>query len=176
MQVGFVETMRGALRPMSPAPEASATGATELPCSFTVAVAAPSVRALVRSGRTRAAGVVRAAPWAAEAPCDGEIVLSVRPARIAYSIAFASNAGERLVLSGHKSVRAHHLLASMTTLPMTLVVAQGARAGAELARGTLFFDLRDLLPFARSWLPVPARERAALAHARMRLLRAGLEA
>jgi hypothetical protein len=137
MPVGFVETMRGTLR----------DGSAEHPVEFTIRTEAPW-RDFLRDGVTRARGVVRAAPWASEAACEGTLAISVRPARIAYALAFTADDGRALTLAGQKDPTPRSPLGSMTTLPMRLTDA----AGAVIAEGTLFFDLGDLLPFALSWL------------------------
>jgi hypothetical protein len=133
MPVGFVETMRGALG--------------EHPVEFTIRTEAPW-RAFLRDGVTRARGVVRAAPWAAEAPCEGTLALSVRPPRIAYALTFTADDGRVLTLAGEKRPSPRAPLGSMTTLPMTLT----GDGGAALAQGTFLFDMRDAAAFARSWL------------------------
>jgi hypothetical protein len=162
MRVGFVETMRGTLR----------DGAAEHPVEFSIRTEAPGWRAFLRDGVTRACGVMRAAPWAREAACEGTLTLSVRRPRIAYSLTFTADDGRVLTLAGEKRPTPRSPLGSMTTLPMALTDA----AGTRLAEGTLFFDLRDLAPFALSWLPVAGdRGARALDTARIALHRRALE-
>ncbi len=160
MRVGFVETMRGTLRDT----------AAEHPVEFTLRAEAAGWRAFLRDGATRTRGVVRAAPWAACAACEGTLVMSLRPARIAYTLTFTADDGRLLTLAGQKDPSPRSPLGSMTTLPMTLTDADGA----TLARGTFSFDLKDLGPFALSWLG-GGRAARALERSRVAALRRAYE-
>lgn len=140
MNVSFVETMRGRVR----------DGAgEEHPLEFEVKAEAAGLGAWLRDGRTYASGLVRAPPWAVEAPIEGTLTIAPAAGSIAYSLAFRSEAGESLRLEGAKRVRWTDPLRTMTVLPVTL----RAPDGRLLAAGVLHFALRDLVPFAASWLP-----------------------
>lgn len=138
MRVSFVETMRGELR--------DAEGQVH-PIEFELKTDA-CWRAFLRDGRTEATGLVRASPWAAEAPIRGTLTIDPGAPRIAYALQFDSDEGT-LELAGQKVPDWRHPLASMTWLPMTL------RSNDQvLAEGALRFDLRELPQFLFSWLPV----------------------
>lgn len=131
MRLSFVETMQGALRD---------AGGAEHPVAFEV-----SARGEGR-GFFRLAGVVRAAPWAAEAPAEGSLEMGLRFLR--YRVRFPA-AGGTWELRGEKTPSPRAPVRSMTLLPVVLRDA----GGAEVAWGTLAFDLKDLPRFLLSWLP-----------------------
>lgn len=163
MKVRFVETMRGVL---------AAAGDSEWPVEFTISVEATSVRRFLGGERAPSRGVIRAAPWAGEAVCEGELSLSLVPSQIRYRLSFVADDGRTLTLAGHKSVSVRALQRSMTTLPVELSDA----GGQVLATGTLWFDLRELGGFLRSFSPLADRQRQALDASRVALLRRSLDA
>ena len=131
MPLSFVETMQGTLRDESGA---------DVPVAFEVSARGEG------GGFFRLAGVVRAAPWAALAPAEGSLHLSLRFLR--YRVRFPA-AGGTWELRGEKTPSAWSPLRSMTDLPIALHDA----AGAVVARGTLHFHLEDLPRFLSTWLP-----------------------
>ncbi len=154
MDVSFVETMRGTLKAASG--EASSV-------EFDVVAEAHSLRRFLRDGKTELRGLVRAPTWVDEAPAKGTLTLS--PSLLEYRVAFTARDGRELLLVGQKHPSVFKLLTSMTEMETVLEDAKGA----ELARGAMYFDLRELPPFLLSWLPVgrwaqrslDARRRAA---------------
>jgi hypothetical protein len=144
MKVSFVETMRGSLR---------GDDGRERPFDFTIRAEADGLRALLRTGVARVRGLVRAAPWAAEAPAEGTLELAPIRRRIAYDLSFRGDDGALLSIRGHKSPSLRDPLRSMTWLPVGLF--DGDR---RLASGEARFDLADLGPFLASWLPVAGDE------------------
>lgn len=159
MDLSFVETMRGEL-------ETPDGGRARV--DFHVRAAGGA------RGRFRLEGVVHAAPWADETTGEGSLELSVLPAAITYDVRFTAADGRRLRLHGHKSPSLLRPVHSMTVLPIAL----SDEGGAELARGTLTFDLLDLPDFLRSMLPGPSaphRRLEARRAAVARVLRFGRE-
>lgn len=154
MRVSFVETMRGSLT--------DERGATT-PVEFTLHVEAPSTRAFLLDGHCAARGVVKAPPFAPEAPCEGEVVISRLPPSIGYRLQVRAVDGALLTLSGVKRVALTRVLGTMTTLPVELTDV----AGAVRARGVMTFDLRDLLPFLATFSPLARRPKALVDAARV---------
>lgn len=161
MRVSFVETMRGSLT--------DERGATS-PVEFTLHVEAPSTRAFLFDGRCAARGVVKAPPFAPEAPCEGEVVISRLPPSIAYRLQVRGADGALLTLAGTKQVAITRVLSTMTTLPVELTDERGA----QRARGVMSFDLRDLLPFLATFSPLARRPKALVDAARVAARRRSL--
>lgn len=153
MRVSFVETMRGTL---------SGDDGVAHPAEFTLHVEAPSTRAFLFEGRCTVRGVLRAAPWAPEVPCEGELVITRLPTTLGYFLRARGADGRALRLEGAKRVSPLRLLRTMTTLPLELSDA----GGAVLARGVFAFDLKDLLPFLATFSPLSRRPRALVDAAR----------
>lgn len=143
MRVSFVETMRGTLR--------DADGGSH-PAEIELRTDA-AWRAFLRDGRTEATGLVRAGPWAAEAPLRGTLTIDPRTPRLAYHLEFESG-GARYVLAGEKHPDWRRPLETMTRLPVTLRSDQRV-----VAEGELRFDLRELPAFLVSWLPLGRAQR-----------------
>lgn len=144
MRVSFVETMRGELR--------DEQGQVH-PVEFELRTDA-GWSAFLRDGRTEATGLVRAAPWASEAPIRGTLTIDPRAPRIAYALQFEGG-DETYALSGEKHPDWRHPLTSMTRLPLTLQAT-----GRVLAEGSVRFDLRELPQFLVSWLPLGRAQKA----------------
>jgi hypothetical protein len=142
MNLSFVETMRGTLRDPQ---------GRESHVDFQLRTLSTG-----RPGHFAVDGVVHCGPWQAEGPCEGTLTITVRPAAIAYTVRFSAADGAPLVLTGHKSPSLLSPLRSMTFLPIAL---KNVESGAELARGTMHFDLLELPQFLASWLPLPTDPR-----------------
>lgn len=140
MNLSFVETMRGTL---------TDPHGGEHRVDFQI-----RTRSTGKPGHFTFEGVVHAGPWCAEGPCEGTLVISLLPASIAYVVRFRGADGAALVLAGHKSPTLFAPFKSMSVLPIAL-----EREGAELARGTMYFDFLELPQFVASWLPVPTATR-----------------
>lgn len=130
MNLSFVETMRGTLNDGTRVDFQIRTKSSGKPGHFTFE------------------GVVHAGKWCAEGPCEGTLIISLRPASIAYIVRFADG----LILEGHKSPTLLSPFRSMSVLPIAL----RRSSGEELASGTMFFDFMELPQFIASWLPVPS--------------------
>ena len=160
MEVSFVETMRGTL--------VTADGErTEV--EFDVVARAPSVRTLLFTGRTELTGLLRAPPFASEVPARGSLVLG--PTALDYELHFTAADGRALVLNGHKGPSLLKPVTSMTVMAAVLRDPEGN----EVARGEMRFDLKDLVPFLASWLPVGRFAQRALDTRRRRVERHLLE-
>ena len=147
----FVETMRGWLCDRE---------GREHPAAF-------EVQARGARGRFALRGVISAPPFADEALAEGTLAISALPPSIAYRLRFASPAGEPLELAAEKHPTPLHPLRSMTAMEATVTDARGA----QVAAGTMLFDLRDLPRFLASWLPVHALAQRQLEAARRRVER-----
>lgn len=156
MRVQFVETMRGSLT------DADGTHAAE----FTVKARAERLRDLLRTGVATLSGVVRAPPYAAQAPAQGTLRFDVVRGQLAYDLTF-----DGMRLAGRKQVSLARLLHSMTHLPIELRDS----SGSVLARGAFTFDLRDTPAFVATWLPGAERGARALDVLRRSLERARLD-
>jgi hypothetical protein len=155
MQLSFVETMRGHVK--------DARG-DSFALSFDVSATGG------RGGRFALRGLAKARPWAVEAPAQGTLVIAPRERTITYLLRFASDAGEPIVLEAQKRFVLLAPLRSMTLMPVTL--SDGA--GVVLARGDMSFDLRELLPFLASWLPIAKLQQRRLDVRRRAVVRAQL--
>lgn len=133
MRLSFVETMQGTLLDGDGVAHALA---------FEVSARGEG------QGFFRLSGVVRAAPWAAEAPAEGSLHLGPGLRFIRYRVRFPVADGT-WELRGEKTPSPFSPVRSMTELPVSLLDA----AGAVVARGTLRFRLSDLPHFLLTWLP-----------------------
>lgn len=137
MGIRFLETMRGVLSDEQGTPHPMTL---HLRCE-----ARHGLRFLV-SGRTRIVGTIHATPWADHLPCRGELLISPLIKRqIVYDLSFSDGETEYR-LHGEKDLSALHPIRSMITLETTL-----QQDNRPCARGVLYFDLRDLNDFIRSW-------------------------
>ncbi len=134
MALAFVETMRG---------EVTTPAGACARVDFHVRAAGGA------GGRFALEGVVHAPPWVDETTGKGTLVLSVLPASIAYDVRFTARDGRALRLHGAKSPSLLRPVRSMTVLPITL----SEDGGADLAQGTMHFDLLELPEFLRSMAP-----------------------
>lgn len=132
MNLSFVETMRGTLNDGTRVDFQIRTKSAGKPGHFTFE------------------GVVHAGKWCAEGPCEGTLIISLRPASIAYVVRFSER---ELILEGHKSPSLLSPFKSMSVLPIAL----RRSTGEELASGTMYFDFMELPQFMASWLPLPTR-------------------
>ncbi len=153
MRVSFVETMSGSLT--------GDDGASH-PAAFTIHVEAPSTRAFLVDGRCTVRGVLKAAPWAPEVPCEGELIITRLPITLGYLLRARGADGRALRLEGTKRVSLVRVLTTMTTLPLELL----DEGGAVKARGVFTFDLKDLLSFLATFSPLSRRPRALVDAAR----------
>lgn len=161
IEVSFVETMRGTL---------TGQDGQEHPVVFDVATHAPALLPFLREGHTDVRGVVRAPPWVDEAEVRGTMVVAPLRGHISYRLTFAGPGGQ-MRLEGHKSPSLFAPIKSMTTLPIRLLGADGS----VLAQGTMHFDMKDLVPFLASWLPVPRRAQRQLDTQRRGIARRALQ-
>jgi len=152
MRLSFVETMRGTVRDLH----------------GEVHSIAFDVSAMGNSGDGHFAlrGLARAPHWAREAAAHGTLTIAPRERTITYAVRFRSEAGEELLLDAQKRFSFLAPRRSMTLMPVTL----RDPSGEVIARGEMTFDLRELVPFLASWLPLikapqkrlDARRRAAV--------------
>ncbi len=149
MMVSFVEQMAGPVRD---------SDGRDRPLDFNIKAEADSTRRFLLTGETRLTGIIHAPPWAAEAPVEGTMAMSATHRYVKYMLTFHSRTGDELVLEGRKTVLLQAVLRTMTHMPVTL----RRKDGEILAEGELRFDLRDLIPFARSWLPIRRNQQLAL--------------
>lgn len=152
MGVTFFETMSGELM--------DATGAAHR-VVLDIRCDASRLTSFARTGRAAITGTTKAEPWADGAWCEGVIeIRPVRGRRISYDVGWRDAAGQQWRLHGGKLLSGRHPVRSMTIMD-----AQLDCEGVERARGTLQFQLDDLLPFLLSWRlgPTvrPGREAAA---------------
>ncbi|MCP4917278.1 MAG: GMC family oxidoreductase [Proteobacteria bacterium] len=145
MGVSFFEHMRGEL-----VDNAGRTHAAD----FDIKAEAKHIRQLLRTGRTRITGIVRARPWADDRVLEGTLTISpLRHREIAYEFRFSDEDDRRFRMTGRKDLDPRHPLRSMTRMAATLFGTD--EAGGEesvLARGELRFHLDDLPSFATGWL------------------------
>ena len=135
MRLSFVETMRGTVR--------DAHGDVH---SFAFDVSAMGNS----DGHFALRGLARAPHWAREAAAHGTLIIAPRERTITYAVRFRSDAGDELVLDAQKRFSFLAPVRSMTLMPVTLRAA----SGEVIARGDMTFDLRELVPFVASWLPL----------------------
>lgn len=143
MKISFVETMRGTLRDLQ---------GTDQPISFDVGASA------LGGGRFELKGLVSAPPWAPQAPAEGTLVMSLFEPAMTYQLRFTATDGALLTLDAQKHPTPLAPVRSMTEMETTLRDA----GGQLLANGRMFFDLADLVPFLRSWLPLSRSQRRNL--------------
>ncbi len=135
---GFSETMAGTLR-IGDAPERA--------LRFSLRAAVPRLRSYLDDGRTEVVGEITIAGLATAAPLGGSLWIWPHRSIIRYELAFVSDAGERLRLTGQKDVRVLHLKRTMTTLPAQLRSETGELRG----QAKVYFALADLPAFVRSF-------------------------
>lgn len=111
-------------------------------------------------------GIGHAAPWAAECPAQGALVIGPFLRFIRYTVRLAAQDGKTYVLYGEKLPTLLNPIGSMTDMPTRLEDADGK----VLATGALRFDLKDTPDFLGSWLPLPSRTSSKLLQARRVLL------
>ena len=93
MKIGFVETMRGTL---------THRDGTRTPIEFEVHAHAARLRRFLSDGKTELTGILRADPFAREAPARGTLVVDL-PRSMTYAIDFEAG-GARFHLSGLKTI------------------------------------------------------------------------
>jgi len=143
VQLSFVETMTGTLR----------DGAgREHPVSFDVSARGRGV------GHFDLLGVLSAPPWAAETSAEGTLTISLLRGSIAYRLWFTAADRRRLRLEAEKTPSLLRPISSMTFMPAEIQDS----VGQVLGRGSMTFDLNDLLPFLASWLPGPRHQQRRL--------------
>ena len=113
-------------------------------------------------------GIMRAAPYAIEAPASGELTIDL-PHALTYLVTFESD-GVAYRLEGKKTPSLLSPIRSMTVMETVLKTA----TGKELARGQMTFALRELGGFLASWLPFYSGPRVRLDVRRRLLERAEL--
>lgn len=102
---------------------------------------------LLLDGMTRITGIVRARPWAEDAPLEGTLHISpLRHRHIVYDFGFRDADGREYQFRGVKTLSLWRPLYSMTHLASTL-----HRGEDLLAEGELLFDLNDVLSFLGRW-------------------------
>ncbi len=143
MKVGFVETMRGTLK---------AEDGSETKIEFEVRADADHLRQFLKDRHTTLRGVMRAGKYGAAVPASGSLVVDI-PRALTYRVEFAGH-----VLEGKKTPRFFAPVKSMTEMDVVLKTAEGE----VVARGQMFFDVRELGPFIASWLPFNAKPRRAI--------------
>lgn len=135
MPISFVEAMRGWLR----------VDGAEHPISF-------EVHALGQGGgKFELRGLLSAPPLGVDRPARGTLVIAPLRRSLAYDLEFTSSEGARYALKAEKHPSLLAPLQSMTCMLATVRDANGTLVG----EGEMRFDLRDLAPFAASWLPLP---------------------
>ena len=122
-----------------------------------------SLRKFLKDGQTQLKGIMRAAPYAAEAPAMGELTIDL-PRSLTYLVTFEAN-NVKYRLEGKKTPSLLSPIRSMTVMDVVLKTDEGK----ELARGQMTFAIRELGGFLASWLPFNAAPRVSL-DVRRRLL------
>ncbi|GEM_PF-2312237 len=143
MNVGFVETMRGTLK---------AEDGSETKIEFEVHAHADHLRQFLKDRHTSLKGIMRAGKYGAAVPATGSLVVDI-PRALTYCVEFG-----QYVLEGRKTPRFFAPVKSMTAMEVVLKT----REGDTVARGQMFFDVRELGTFVASWLPFNAKPRLAL--------------
>ena len=105
MKVGFVETMRGTLK---------ANDGSESKVEFEVHAHAEHLRKFLKDGQTQLKGIMRAAPYAAEAPAMGELTIDL-PRSLTYLVTFEAN-NVKYRLEGKKTPSLLSPIRSMTVM------------------------------------------------------------
>jgi hypothetical protein len=160
MNVGFVETMRGSI---------TTRDGAQARIEFEVSAHAPHLRQFLKDGKTAITGILRAEGIAREAPARGTLVIDL-PRALTYAVDFEAN-GSRYHLAGKKTPSVLSPFKSMSEMEVVLT-----KDGAEVGRGQMVFDLRELPGFLASWLPFHARPRLSLDVRRRLLERTALDA
>lgn len=146
-QVEFTETMRGRCEVLS-------TG-RDVEAEFTVRAAAGDgskmLRALFAEGGVMGLeGTATIGGMAERARCEG--ALTMRPLRLrgtlVYDLRFTGDDGVAYALHGEKNVSLATATTGMTTLHTEIARAAD---GVPVARGTLRFDLGDVVPWLATW-------------------------
>lgn len=146
--VEFTETMAGRC--------ALLADGREVDARFTVRAGAPDAAALARGLATPEGavlvleGTATVVGLATSAPCVGALAIRplARTGTLVYDLDFEGDDGAAYHLHGEKSVALTAALSGMTTLATE--VARRAD-GVPVARGTLRFALRDVLPWLATW-------------------------
>lgn len=157
MRISFVETMSGTLTDEE---------GTERPVAFDVSAVSRGP-----AGHFELRGLMRAPPWAPETETSGTLVISPLKPALVYQLRFTARDGRTLTLDAQKTPSPLRPLTSMTFMP-TVVREDGGRV---LGRGSMRFDLRDLLPFLVSWLPGPRTQQKRLDARRRAVARQALQ-
>ncbi len=154
MRLSFVETMRGTVRDLH----------------GEVHSIAFDVNAIGNSsdGHFALRGLARAPHWAREAAAHGTLTIAPRERTITYAVRFRAESGQELLLDAQKRFSFLAPLRSMTLMPVTLRNA----SGEVVARGQMTFDLRELVPFVASWLPLAKTQQKRLDVRRRAVVRA----
>ena len=139
MDVSFVETMRGTLQ--------TSAGVVSV-VEFDVVAEARSLSRFLLDGRSELRGLLRAPAWTDETPARGSLRIS--PLALEYRVEFKGRDGQTYLLEGLKHPSLLKPVSSMTQMRTVLRSA----SGATVAEGAMHFDLRELVPFVASWLPV----------------------
>jgi len=114
---------------------------------FEIQADATHLQRFAVDGKARIRGVVRARPWAEEAPLEGSLRISLIKDRcIEYDFHFTGEDEELHRFYGIKHLSAFSPIKGATTLYSTI-----SKGDDELAKGTMYFDMNDAGAFARSW-------------------------
>jgi hypothetical protein len=139
----FSETMAGSYRPLE------GDGA-EHSLVFHIDATSHNLWKTLRDGRVEATGYVEAEGLAERAPIEGFMVIKPLVSRfIRYEFSFTGDDGARYRYVGQKDIRHTNPLRSWTRLPGALFDADGKR----IADSVLYFDVKTLPPFLRSFSP-----------------------
>lgn len=157
MRLSFVEAMQGTVRDQ--------LGETSS-IAFDVSAVGEG------DGHFMLRGLARAPAWVRESAAHGTLTIAPRERTITYVVHFASESGQALRLDARKRFSFLAPRRSMTLMPVTLSDA----SGEVLARGEMSFNLRDLIPFIASWLPVARIQQKRLEVRRRAVTRALLRA
>jgi len=99
-------------------------------------------------GKLDITGTVEMDGFTACAPFEGTLIIKIWPGRyIRYAFDFMGDDGEPYRYAGQKTIRHLYFGDWYRTLHGTVTDADGK----EVAKGTVEFDMRDLLPFLRSY-------------------------
>ncbi len=145
-QVEFTETMQGPLTLLDSGRLVEATFAVRAGAERLTAgqLASSAGAALVLEGTATVPGV------ATRVPCVGS--LAIRPRQrtgtLVYDLDFEDDAGVALHLHGEKSVSPLHVLHGMTTL---VTEVRRVEDQVVIATGTMYFAMRDLVPWLTTW-------------------------
>jgi len=137
----FYETMAGSFHLLGEARDRA--------MSFTIRARSRTWASFLRRPQVDIEGEVDAEGFADHRYLHGTLGMDPLRTRILpYAFHFAANDGAPHAFAGEKTIRAGHLVESMTVLPGTILDAGGRGVGEALLR----FDLRsDLVRFLRSF-------------------------